>query len=198
MHINAFRAGFVLGVLMTVQYCELSGRAQALPSVRVIPADARIFTRPEVASDVVTVTHAGAILDLIDKREGWYWILLGRDQNGSRRLGWVQASEVVIATSPTSRDSLRTLHEELASMPPPARPEPIVLKAERAKAREAASEARAAARLEAHARNDSRKAEHERARQAAVDARSAARLEEAARKVEEARRKYEGLTKKPA
>ena len=197
MHINARRAGFVVGVLMTVQYCEPGGRAQTLPSVRVIPADAKIFTRPEVVSDVVTVTHAGAILDLIDKREGWYWILLGRDQNGSRRLGWIQANEVVIATSPTSRDSLRTLHEELTALPSPTRPEPIALKAERAKAREAAREARTAARLEAVARNDSQKAERQQARQAAVDARAAARLEEAARKVEEARRKYEGLTKKP-
>ena len=197
MHINARRAGFVVGVLMTVQYCELGGRAQTLPSVRVIPADAKIFTRPEVVSDVVTVTHAGAILDLIDKREGWYWILLGRDQNGSRRLGWIQANEVVIATSPTSRDSLRTLHEELTALPSPTRPEPIALKAERAKAREAARETRTAARLEAVARNDSQKAERQQARQAAVDARAAARLEEAARKVEEARRKYEGLTKKP-
>jgi hypothetical protein len=198
LHINAHRAGFVLGVLMAVQCSELGGRAQALPSVRVIPADAKIFTRPEVISDVVTVTHAGAVLDLIDKREGWYWILLGRDQNGSRRPGWIQANEVVIATSPTSRDSLRTLHEELAALPSPALPEPIALKAEQAKARAAASEAQAAARLEAAARNDARKAEHEQARKAAVDAQAAARLEEAARKVEEARRKYEGLTKKPA
>jgi hypothetical protein len=182
---------------MAVQYGELGGMAQGLPSVRVIPPDAKVFVRPEVISDVVTVTHAGSVLELIDKREGWYWILLGRDQNGSRQPGWIQANQVVIGTAPTSRDSLRTLHEELGALPAPAQPGPIdTRKAERKKAREAEGEARAAARIEAAARLDTRKAEREQARKAAGDARAAARLEEAARKVEEARRKYEGLTKK--
>ena len=198
MHINAHRAGFVLGVLIAVQYGEVGGRAQGLPSVRVIPADAKIFARPETISDVVTVTHAGSVLELIDKRAGWYWILLGRDENGSRQPGWIQANEVVIGTAPTSRDSLRTLHEELGALPAPARAGGIdTRKAERKKAREAAGQARAAARIEASARIDSRKAERANARKAAGDARAAARLAEAARKVDEARRKYEGLTKKP-
>ncbi len=124
MHINAHRAGFVLGVLIVVQYGELRGTAQGLPSVRVIPAEAKVFARPDVISDVVTVTRAGAILDLIDRREGWYWILSGRDQNGSRQSGWIQADQVAIATAPTSRDSLRTLHEELGALPKPAGPRP--------------------------------------------------------------------------
>ena len=198
MHINAHRAGFVLGVLLVVQYGELRGTAQGLPSVRVIPTEAKVFARPEVISDVLAVTHAGAVLDLIDKREGWYWILLGRDENGSRQPGWIQADQVAIATAPTSRDSLRTLHEELAALPKPAGP-PLIgsRKAEREQARKAAGEARAAARLEEAARIESRKAEREQARKAAGEARAAARIEEAARNVEEARRKYEGLTKKP-
>jgi hypothetical protein len=197
VHINAHRAGFVLGVLIAVQYGEVGGRAQGLPSVRVIPADAKIFVRPEIMSDVVTVTHAGSVLELIDKREGWYWILLGRDENGSRQPGWIQANQVVIGTAPTSRDSLRTLHEELGALPAPTRPGRIdARKAERKIAREEAREARAAARVEASARIASKKAERETARKAAGDARAAARVEEAARKVEEARRKYEGLTKK--
>lgn len=168
MHINAHRAGLVVGVLMIVQYGELRATAQGLPSVRVIPAEAKVFARPEVISDVVALTHAGAILDLVDKRDGWYWILLGRDQNGSRQPGWIQADQVAIATAPTSRDSLRTLHEELGALPPP----------------------------EAPRKTDSRKVEREKARQAAADARAAARIEEAAQKVEAARRKYEDLVKK--
>lgn len=229
MHINAHRAGFVLGVLIVVQYGELRGTAQGMPSVRVIPAEAKVFARPEVNSDVVTVTHAGAVLDLIDRGEGWYWVLSGRDQNGSRQSGWIQADQVAIATAPVSRDSLRTLHEELSALPKAAGP-PLPRmdspkteraqarkaagearaaarleeaaridsgKAEREQARQAAGEARAAARLEEAARIDSRKAEREQARKAAEEARAAARLEEAARNVEEARRKYEGLTKKP-
>lgn len=197
MHINAHRAGFVLGILMAMQYGEVRGMGQGLPSVRVIPADAKVFSRPEIISDVVTVTHAGAVLELIDKREGWYWILLGRDQNGSRQPGWIQANQVAIATAPTTRDSLRTLHEELGALPTLAARRIDAPKPDREKAREAAREARAATRLEASARNDFRKAERENARKAAGDARTAARLQEAARKVEEARRKYEGLTKSP-
>jgi hypothetical protein len=158
-----------LGVLIVMQYGELRGTAQGLPSVRVIPAEAKVFARPEVISDVVTVAHAGAVLDLIDKRDGWYWVLSGRDQNGSRQPGWIQANQVAIATAPAARDSLRTLHEELGKLPASAGPQ----------------------------QNDARKAEREKARKAAGDARAAARIEEAARNVEEARRKYEGLTKKP-
>ena len=230
MHINAHRAGFVLGVLIVVQSGELRGTAQGLPSVRVIPAEAKVFARPEVISDVVAVTRAGAVLDLIDRREGWYWILMGRDQNGSRQSGWIQADQVAIATATSSRDSLRTLHEELAALPKAAEsPLPRIddfpkteraqarkaagearaaarleeaaridaRKAERELARKAVGEARAAARLEEAARVDARKAEREQARKAAEEARAAARVEEAARNVEEARRKYEGLTKKP-
>ena len=198
MHINAHRAGFVLGVLIAVQYSELRGTAQGLPSVRVIPAEAKVFARPEIVSDVVMVTHAGAVLDLIDKREGWYWILLGRDENGSRRPGWIQANQVAIATTPTSRDSLRTLHEELGAVPTAAGPwRNDSRQVEREKASLAAAEARAEARIEEAARNDARKAEREMARKTAEDARASARIEEAARTVEEARRKYESLTKKP-
>lgn len=229
MHINAHRAGFVLGVLIVVQSGELRGTAQGLPSVRVIPAEAKVFVRPEVISDVVAITRAGTVLDLIDRREGWYWILIGRDQNGSRQSGWIQADQVAIATAPSSRDSLRTVHEELGALPKAAEPPLPQIdspKTERAQARKAAGEARAAARLEEAARIDARngerelarkatgearaaarldqaaridarKAEREQARKAAEEARAAARLEEAARNVEEARRKLEGLTKKP-
>jgi hypothetical protein len=215
VHINAHRAGFVLGVLIVVQSGELRGTAQGLPSVRVIPAEAKVFVRPEVISDVVAITRAGTVLDLIDRREGWYWILTGRDQNGSRQSGWIQADQVAIATAPSSRDSLRTVHEELGALPKAAEP-PLpradapmteeaqarkaareARKAERALARKAAGEARAAARLDEAGRIDSRKAEREQARKAAEEARAAARLDEAARNVEEARRKLEGLTKKP-
>ena len=168
MHINAHRAGFVVGILMVVQYGELRATAQGMPSVRVIPAEAKVFVRPEVISDVVGVTHAGAILDLVDKRDGWYWILLGRDLNGSRQPGWIQADHVAIATAPTSRDSLRTLHEELRALPTPEVPR----------------------------KTDSRKAEREKARKAAADARAAARLEEATQNLDEARRKYQDLMKK--
>ena len=176
MHINAHRVGFVLGVLVVVQSAELRGTAQGLPSVRVMAAEAQVFERPDVVSDVVTVTHAGAVLDLIDKQDGWYWILAGRDRNGSRQLGWIQANQVAGAAALTSLDPLRTMHEELGRLPPREAPRPI----------------------------DSREAEKEAARKAAVeaqdaarDARAAARIEEAARNVEEARRKYEDLIKKP-
>jgi NAD(P)H-dependent FMN reductase len=153
---------------MVVQYGELPATAQGMPTVRVIPADAKVFVRPEVLSDVVTVTHAGAVLDLVDRRDGWYWVLLGRDLNGSRQPGWIQAEHVAIATAPTSGNSLRTLHEELGALPASAAPPSA----------------------------DSRKAEREKAKKAAADARAAARIEEATRNVEEARRQYEELVKK--
>lgn len=189
VHINAHRAGFVVGVLMAVQCGELRGTAQGMPTVRIVTAEAKVFQRPEIVSPLITVVREGAVLDLIDKREGWYWILLGRDQNGSRLPGWIQVSQVAIATAASSRDSLRTLHEELSALPRPVGSRKI----EREMARKAAGEARAAARLEEAARN----VELENTRKAAGEARAAARLEEAARNVEEARRKYEALTKKP-
>lgn len=149
VHINAHRAGFVVGVLMAVQYGELRGTAQGMPTVRIVTAEAKVFERPEIGSHAKTVVREGAVLDLIDKRDGWYWILLGRDQNGTRPTGWIQVSQVAIATAPTSRDSLRTLHEQLSALPRPVDSR----KVEREKARKAAGEARAAAHLAEAARN---------------------------------------------
>jgi len=212
---------------MVVQYGELRGTAQGLPSVRVVPAEAKVFARPEIVSNVVMVTHAGAVLDVIDRREGWYWILLGRDESGSRQPGWIQADQVAMTTPPSSRDSLRTLHEMLGAVPTATGPwrndtrnverekarivaaearavarveaaaRDDLRKGERETARKAEEDARAVARVEAAAKDDLRKGERETARKAEEDARAAARIEEAARNVEEARRKYEDLAKKP-
>lgn len=157
-------------VLMSLHVGELPGAADGLPSVRVVAPDASVFERADARSAVIAVVHAGAIVDLIDKGEGWYWILLARDPNGTRQPGWIQTDHVAIVTAPTSRGSLRTLHEELAAQ---------------------------SARVEQR-RIDNRKATREDARKTAESARAQARLEEAARKVEAARREYEELTGKAA
>ena len=167
MQINAHRASVVLGGLLLLTAGELRGAAQGLPSVRVVAEQATVFERPEVLSGAVAVVRAGAVLELIDKRDGWYWILLGRDRNGSRQPGWIQTSRVELATPPTSRDSLRTLHEELGALP-----------------------------TSAEASRKRRKEERDHVRKAAEEALAAERIEEAARRVEEARRRYESLVQK--
>lgn len=164
---NAHRAAIVLGVvLMVMHFSAIRGAADGLPSVRVVAAEASVFERADVRSDVIRIVHAGAVLDLVDKGDGWYWILLARDQNGARKPGWIQTSHVAIATAPTSRDSLRTLHEELGALPATVEPR----------------------------RSDNRKGKQEEARKAAEATRAQARIEQAARKVEAARRQYEELT----
>jgi len=157
-------------VLMSLHVGELPGAADGLPSVRVVAADASVFERADARSAVIAVVHAGAIVDLIDKGEGWYWILLARDRNGTRQPGWIQTDHVEVATAPTTRGALRTLHEDLTAQ---------------------------SATVE-HRRIDDRKATQAEARKTAESARAQARLEEAARKVEAARRAYDALTGKAA
>jgi hypothetical protein len=93
----------------------------------------------------------------------------GRDENGSRQPGWIQANQVAIATTPPSRDSLPTSHEELGAVPTAAEPW----------------------------RNGSRQVEREMARKTAEDARAAVLSKRPPGPFDEARRKYESLTKKP-
>lgn len=169
MHINAHRAAcVVLGVLILSAAGAIRAAAQGLPSVRVVAEEATVFERPEVLSGTVAVVRAGAILEAIDKSDGWYWVLMGRDENGSRVPGWIQADRVAVATPPNARDSLRTLQEELGALPASS---PELLR-------------------------NQRKEEREKARKAAEEARAAARLEEAARRVEEARKAYEDISQK--
>lgn len=166
MHITAHRTGLVLGVLTLLTAGALRAAAQGLASVRVVAEEATVFQRPEVLSGTVTVVHAGEILELIDKSDGWYWVLMGRDENGTRLPGWIQADRVAVATPPNSRDSLHTLQEELGALPA------------------------------AEPRRNQRKEERENARKSAEQARAAARIEEAAKKVEQARRAYEDVSQK--
>lgn len=153
VHMNAYRAGIVLSVLMVMHFSEIQGTADGLPSVRVVAAGASVFERPDTGSHVITVAQVGAVLDLIDKREGWYWVLSARDQNGSRQAGWIQTSHVAIATPPSSLGSLRTLNEEFGALPPPALESRQVGRKARQEARKIADEARAKARIEQASQN---------------------------------------------
>jgi hypothetical protein len=182
----------VLGFLLLLTPGEHPVAAQDLPSVRVVAEEAKVLERPELISGTVSVVTAGTILELLDRQDRWFWVLVPRDKDGMQPAGWIQASRVEMATPATPRVSLSTLHGEFDSPSKSKladRSKERQEKEERDQARKAADEERERARKAADE-------ERERARKAVDDARAAARLAEAARQVEQARRKYEGLAGK--
>ena len=155
------RVGAVLGVLVLVQISAVHG--VDLPAVRVVDAEAKVFERPTSKSSVAAVAPSGTVLEVVDKDRDWYWVLLERDRNGTRRTGWIEARHVEVAVEPIRASSLRSVTGEVD--------EPISTLEESF---------------------DDRKARQE-ARRAAAEARAQARIEAAARRVEEARREVEAL-----
>lgn len=157
------RVGAILGVLMVAQFSAVVGAVDQ-PTVRVVDAEAKVFERPTSKSRVAAVALSGAVLEVVDKERDWYWILLERDENGTRRTGWIQARHVEIAVQPTPYNSLRGLTGVVDDATTASEPPQI----------------------------DDREAKQA-AKKAEEEARAQARVEAAARKVEEARREVEAL-----
>lgn len=63
-----------------------AGYAQA---VRVKIGPATIYEKPRTSSDIVTTVAEGTVLEMIQRDGDWYWVILPRDTNGTRRGGYI-------------------------------------------------------------------------------------------------------------
>jgi len=192
--------------------------AEELPTVRVVASEGKVFDRPSTQSDVAAVVPSGTLLNVIDKQDGWYWVMLPADQNGTRRPGWIQARQAHLTIAPRNGRATRVLtgevdHVRTALAPPEikrpksweeieqareaTRQRRAAAREQRAAARKEREDARAQARLEKYARDvEQARREYAEVSQQTVQTEQEKRLEKAAREVEKARREYEEVTQK--
>lgn len=101
-----------------------SALAQTPGRVRVVTGSARILRWLQApTTDVLLKVDQGTTLDVLDQDEDWYWVVVPPDAHGTRRVGWIRASNVepVVAparTAPNQRQ--RDEAEALARVPPAA------------------------------------------------------------------------------
>jgi hypothetical protein len=106
--------------------------AQKLPTLRVVVDSATVRVRPALLSDVVAKAQEGTLLEALDLEDGWYWVVMARDENGTRYPGWIREHDVEIVAAGDPSAVLRHFSEAV----------------EQAKAREEAEAAEQEARLE--------------------------------------------------
>jgi hypothetical protein len=68
--------------------------AQDGTHIRVASPNATVMSRASIRSDVMATPPPGAILDVLDRDGDWYWVLLEPDRNGTRRPGWIRATDL--------------------------------------------------------------------------------------------------------
>ena len=81
--------------------------AGAAVTLHVVNGNAAIMSRPALKSEEVSVVAPDAVLEVIGNERGWFWVLLPRDANGTRRAGWIREDEVEVLTgeAPLRSDS---------------------------------------------------------------------------------------------
>jgi outer membrane protein OmpA-like peptidoglycan-associated protein len=96
-HLRTAAALFALAVALPG-----SAAAQAAPGhVRVVGDSGRIqrsFHIPELG--ILAVVQTGTVLDVLDQEPGWFWVVTPADARGTRKGGWIRASEVEVYVPP--------------------------------------------------------------------------------------------------
>jgi outer membrane protein OmpA-like peptidoglycan-associated protein len=98
-----------VGALVAIGLCAPATPAEAqIPGhVRVVVKTARLMRWLGPQTDVVFVADQGTVFEVIDldREEDWYWVVLPRDQHGSRRVGWIRVSSVEPYVPPAATPS---------------------------------------------------------------------------------------------
>lgn len=112
--------------LVVVLLLAAPGAFAQTQKLRVKLGPANIYERPRTSSDIVMVAQEGTVLDVLNREETWYWVLLPPDGNGQRRSGYI-AAYLVELISPKGPDVLpRTGQSGLAAKPPLGKSAPSV------------------------------------------------------------------------
>jgi hypothetical protein len=80
--------------------------ADTAETIHVARAGVAVMGRPELKSSVMATMTPDVSLDVLDRDGDWFWILLPADHNGTRRAGWVHASDVegAVTTDPAAEN----------------------------------------------------------------------------------------------
>jgi hypothetical protein len=47
-----------------------------------------------MAGDPITTLPAGTMVEVLDREDGWFWVMLPPDQNGTHRVGWIEENRL--------------------------------------------------------------------------------------------------------
>jgi hypothetical protein len=75
-----------------------TGSGSAFATARVVSENATVRRLSAHGSEALTVVPKDSQLEVLDKYEDSYWVLLDRDAHGTRFAGWVKARDVEILT----------------------------------------------------------------------------------------------------
>ena len=87
------------GLMATAALLGPLGRdasAQAA-TVRTSSPKAAVTRHQNARSEVVAPAPPGTVLDVLERDGEWYWVLLPRDENGTRRQGYIHARDLETA-----------------------------------------------------------------------------------------------------
>ena len=115
---------------------------QKLPTLRVVSDSATVRTRPALLGDVVSKVKAGTMLEAIDLEDGWYWVVLPADEQGTRFPGWIREHDVEIAAAGDPSSVLRHFSEAVQQAKDRMEAEAAEQEARLERAREKVEEAR--------------------------------------------------------
>jgi hypothetical protein len=86
-------------IVALIAVSGLDASAQARPqTVRVTSAAAEVFSSPS-NGEVVMSAAQGTVLEVLDTNADWFGVLLSRDPNGVRRLGWIRTRDVELVAA---------------------------------------------------------------------------------------------------
>lgn len=95
---------------------------QTAAFIRVVAASSRITTRPS-DGDVMATVPQGAVLETLTKDHGHYWVLLERDDYGTRRAGFISIRDIEPLSAEESATRRRGTRNEQIVTPAAARTE---------------------------------------------------------------------------
>jgi peptidoglycan-associated lipoprotein len=111
------------GLLLIIAVAPSTAVAQVPGYVRVVADDARIqrWWR-EPVTDVMLEVQPGTTLEVLDKENGWFWVIVPADAYGTRRAGWIRERSVEPAPAPVfpPRSERPSPSSAQRSAPPPA------------------------------------------------------------------------------
>lgn len=92
MNVSRRFGNWRLVAMLSVAWVLAAGLAWAeVDQIRVKVGPAPVYQRPQTSSAVMMTAPEGTVLEVIKRDGDWYWVVLPRDQYGTRRGGYIAA-----------------------------------------------------------------------------------------------------------
>jgi hypothetical protein len=101
----------VAGFILILAFSPPGVQAQA-QTIRIVVESANLHLRPDAESQIISTVPLGAVLELVLRKEDWYWVKLPPDQNGMVISGYIRLPDAELRG------------EKPAATPQPAPPPP--------------------------------------------------------------------------